>query len=233
VARQNVFSIRVDVSQLEGYADFLSTLTPEMLSARWVGAINKTLDSAYELGRHTMLSGINLTDHYLQSKMRVDRATTQRPEGAIVAMAGKGYNTSLSHYGRIQLTQRVNWTNAKIIAKGHKFGKWPGWTRRRGSSILGIAEDQKAAGVSVEVVKGRRKPMGPMFSIPGKVDTEGNPVIFQRTGAPSGNKKGKVKALQGPAVYQLFRVAIPKIESDTAEDLQRAVMYEVDRIFGA
>lgn len=232
MARQSYLSIKINVSELEGYADFLRSLTPEAMSARWVSAINDTVDSAYDLGRRTMLSGINLTEAYVQRKMRVEYATAKRPVGSIIASVGKGFNTSLSHYGAMQLTQDVNWSNARIQAAGHKFGKWPGWTRRRGHAALGIAADQKAAGTSVEVVKGRRKTMGPIFALPGKKDGDGNPVIFRRTGAASGNKKGKVQALHGPSVYQLFRVAIPKIKDDTADDLRDAVIYEATRVFG-
>jgi hypothetical protein len=232
VARQSIFSIRVNVSELEGYADFLRTLTPDALAVKWVNAINSTVDSAYELSRRTMLSGINLTEAYVQQKMRVEYATAQRPVGQIIAATGKGYNTGLSHYGRMQLTQAVNWSNARIQAAGHKFGKWPGWTRRTGHAALGIGVDQKASGQSVEVVKGRRKRMGPTFALPGKVDSEGNPVIFRRTGDASANKKGKIESLQGPSVYQLFRVAIPKVQDDAADDLRDAVIYEATRLFG-
>lgn len=226
MARRNAFDIKIDVEPLTELGDQLSGLTPEQVNRLIVTAINTTVDSAYDLGLRTMLQGINLSEDYVQRKMRVEHATEKKPEASIVAFGGRGNITSLSHYGAMQLTERVNWSNDRITSLGKKFGKWPGWTKRTGSAGLGIEADSKAAGRSVEVVKGKRKRIGPAFGIPGKVDNDGNPIVFRRQ---SGGEK--IEALTGPSVYQLFRVAATKIEDEVADELQDRVMDVAQRKF--
>lgn len=223
MARRSVFSLKVNVDPLTDLANNLADLTPQALGRLMVDAINETADSAYELGRKRMLSGINLTDDYIQRKMKVDHATEKKPTASITAFGGRGFLTGLSHYGALQETRGVNWTNAQILARQKKFGPWPGWTKRTGNAALGIAADSKAAGRSVEVVKGRRKTIGPAFAIPGKTDADGNQVVFRR------NAGGKVQALTGPSVYQLFRVAAGQIEGQVGDDLEQAVIDVAER----
>jgi histone H3/H4 len=226
MARRSSFSIKFDVAQVDRFADKLAGMTSEQIGTFVVDAINDTVDSAYALGRKTILSGINLTDDYVQRKMQVQHATPQKPKAEIVAFGGRGYLTSLSHYGAMQLTTDVNWSNDRIQAAGHKFGPWPGWTKRTGSAALGIPVNSKAAGRSVEVVKGGRKKIGPAFAIPGKTDADGNLLVFRR-------KKGsdKMETLTGPSVYQLFKVAAVRIEDQVAEDLQQAVIDAAESAF--
>lgn len=225
MARRTAFGIKIDVSELEGLADKLAGLTPEAVGALMVDAINETADGAYNLARKTMLGGINLTDSYIQRKMKVEHATTSKPEASIVAFGGKGFTTGLSHYGAMQSTKGVNWSNERIKAAGHIFGKWPGWTRRTGNEPLGIAVNSKASGKSVEVVRGSRKKMGPIFSIPGKKDNDGNLILFRNTGGK------KVQALTGPSVYQLFRVAAGTIEDEVYGDMRQRVIDAAERQF--
>lgn len=216
--------ISIDVSDLERFNADLAGLTPEQLAASTVGAINRVTDDSYDLLRKTILSGINLTDQYVQRKMDVEHATERNPKAEIVAYGGKGYLTSLSHYGQVQETTVVNWTNAMLESMGVDIGPWPKWTWRRGDSARDIPADEKQAGISVEVVRGQRKVIGakggrPAFILPGKRDSEGNPLIAKRI---PGTRR-KVDVLSGPSVYQLAAVAIPKIEDEVAEDLVEAV----------
>lgn len=226
MANRSSFSIHFDVEQVEGLADKLSRLPAEEIGRSIVDAINETVDSAYVLGRKTILSGVNLTDDYVQRKMQVQHATVQKPKAEIVAFGGRSYLTSLSHYGAMQLVKDVNWSNERIIAAGHKFGPWPGWTKRKGNEAVGIAVNKKADGRSVEVVKGSRKRIGPAFAIPGKTDNEGNPLVFRRK-----KGSGKLETLTGPSVYQLFKVAAVRIEDQVAEDLQHAVAEAAEEAF--
>lgn len=210
----NPFFIKIDPSQIKGLADKLAGLTPEQLGVLTVDALNETTDSVYELARQRMRASINLTDDYIKRKMVVAHASAQKMTASITASGAKPDITSLSHYGSMQLTQAVNWSNQRIQAAGHKFGKWPGWTERTGSAALGIAVNRKAAGKSVEVKPGARKSMTPMFSIPGKKDNEGNLLIFKR------NAANKLEVLAGPSVYQLFRAAVIVIEPEAENQLQ-------------
>jgi hypothetical protein len=225
MARLNVFRIDFDTRGLDGLAKKLDGLDPESIGRLMVDAINETADTAYDLGRRAILQGINLTDAYVQRKMEVRYATAKNPEASIVAFGGNKFTTALSHYGAMQLTAKDNWTNDRIRAAGHQFSAWPGWTRRTGNAALGIAVDRKAAGKTVEVIKGVRKKLGPIFSIPGKTDNDGDLLLFRRT------PEDKVQSLQGPSVYQLFRVAIPQIYDEVEEDLASSVLDAAEREF--
>ncbi len=223
MARPSAFSITFNVDPITRLADKLATMSAERINELVIDAINETADSAYELGRRRILSGINLTDEYVRRKMQVDHATSQKPKATITAFGGRGFITGLSHYGAMQETRAVNWSNARISAAGHEFGNWPGWTKRTGVPQIGIAVDRKAAGRSVEVVRGRRKTIGPAFAIPGKKDVDGNQVVFQRT------TSGTIKALSGPSVYQLFRVAASQIQPEVGDNLEQAVIDAAER----
>lgn len=218
------FSIKVDVGKIEALAKSLGEFTPEQLGALTVDAINTAAESAYELSRKTMLRTINLTDAYVQDKMQLESATAKSPTATITALGGKRADmTSLSHYGAMQESKAVNWSNARIQAMGKKFGKWSGWTRRTGFAALDIAADRKADGKSVEVTRGSRKRMGSQFSLAGKKDREGNLLIFRRDNA------GKIQALMGPSVYQLFRAAATDIEGQVADDLEATLIEMADK----
>ena len=204
----SAFSIAVDVSGIENMADKLSGLSAERVSELMVDAINTTTETAYELSRKAILSGINLTDDYVQTHMVVEKATAQNPKATIVALGGRGYTTSLSHYGAMQMTQGV------LHPK-----------RSRGDAARGIPIGRKAAGMSVEVTQGSRKPIQHGFTMPGKKDSAGNLLVFTR------DKFNRIKSRSGPAVYQLFRVAAERIEDQVYGDLENAVIDAAEKQF--
>lgn len=206
-------ALTVDVRQLQAFAKGLEDATTEGLGQAVVQSVNDVVDRSYDLARTRINAGINLTDDYVRRKMRVEHATPGRPVASIIAIGGAAGTTNLSHYAPQQVLRDVNWSNARIQAMGMTFGAWPGWTRRTGSQTLGIKPDQKAAGRSVEVGRGKRKAIGPAFAIPGKKDSEGNYLVFRRTAA------GKIESLVGPSVYQLFRYQIPLISEGIETDL--------------
>jgi hypothetical protein len=212
-----MIEIKVDSKPVQDAAKRLGSLTAEQIGELTVQVINDTANDAYDLARTRMLRSINLTDAYVQQRMKVDEATTQKPTATITAFGGKGFTTSLSHYGSMQETKPVNWSNSRIQAMGKKFGKWPGWTERTGSPGVGIAPNLKADGKSVEVTRGSRKRMGSNFSLAGKKDSSGNLLIFSR------NQAGAIRALMGPSVYQLFRVASADIENQVTDDFEKAL----------
>jgi hypothetical protein len=213
----NPFFIKIDPSQVKGLAGKLATLTPEQIGAATVVALNDATDNVYELARQRMTAGINLTDAYVKRKMRVTHASANKLTATITASGAKPDITSLSHYGAMQRIQDVNWSNRRIESLGHKFAKWPGWTRRTGSAKLDIPVDHKAAGRSVEVTRGRRKVMTPMFAIPDKKDKDGNLLIWRR------NAANKLEVLAGPSVYQLFRAAAVVIAPEAENRLQSSL----------
>ncbi len=218
MAGRSIFDIKFDIKPLSEFSESLSRLTPEEIGRAYVDAINETVESAYDLGRARMLRGINLTDDYVQRKMKVDHATEKRPSAKITAFGSGKFTTALSHYGARQEDTDVTWSNQRIASLGIPFGKWPGWTKRTGNSALGIEANRKAAGRSVEVVKGQRKTIKNAFGIRGKTDSNGTPIVFRR----KANSR-TIEALTGPSVYQLFRLAATSIEGQVADDLETSV----------
>lgn len=206
-----ITALTVDVSQIQALGDKIGLLTGEELGAANVKALNETLDSAYALSRTRMREGINLTDAYLRRKFTMERATAQVPKAVLTAT---GTQTLLSEYSPAQQVKPVNWSNARIRAAGHKFGKWPGWTERKGNSRLNIAVDDKSDGQTVGVTVGGRSAFMHAFSIAGKTDGSGNLIMFTRK---PGTKK--TRALLGPAAYQLFAYQLKGTLLGETEDL--------------
>jgi len=127
---------------------------------------------------------------------------------------------------RQQRAKPVNWTNERIAKeKGpNAFGKWCKWTPRDGDEKRGIDAGEKAASLSVEVLRGQRKNVAFTFTLPGKTDNDGNPLVFQRQ-----PKSARIDALLGPSVFQLFRVAAGKIEDGVYADLRAAVILTAEK----
>jgi hypothetical protein len=203
---RTAFSIKVDVTELNTLSDSLKTLTPEAVSVLMVDSINVVTDRTYDLARKTMLRGINLSDGYLQQKMQVVHATPAQPEASIVALGDRPHLTGLSHYGAMVETAAAR--------------------RAHGNPKTGIPPGQKSAGVSVEVIKGKREQFPHGFFLPGKADSEGNPLVFARK-----KGSGKIVSRRGPAVYMLFRVAADSIEEQVYGDLSQSVINEAQRLF--
>ena len=225
-------SIDFDVSKVENLAEKLAGMTPDAVGAMLVSAINETADTAYELSRKAILRGVNLTDSYVQSNMWLRPATSSNPKAEIVAFGDKAHLTGLSHYGAMQITKPVTWSNERIKGIGHDFSdKWPGWIRRHGDEDRGIAEGDKTGGVSVQVTSSREVlKTSRAILLPGIRDRELNPMVFKRV-AGSGRKKSTLKRLLGPSVYQLFRVATGLIEKQVYGDLERAVVDAAEQRF--
>jgi len=219
--------IEFALRDLEKFGLDLNKLSPEELGATMVVELNRVGKDAYELSRKTILRGVGLTDAYVSRKMDTVEATKQIPTFQIVAARKKGFETGLGHYGAMPLTKRVRWPDP---IEGMKIGPYPWgmYTPRK--------DDEKPAGASVEVVRGSRKNLLNAFSIPGKVDSEGSPILFVGRGGRSGSKventdrqgrkvgRQKIRRLLGPAVYQLFRTTIPLVRDEIEQDLEAAVV---------
>lgn len=233
---RRAFEIRIDASALDGFADRLGSLDAEKLSGALVDGINEVAESSYDLARRSITGGVNLTDAYVQRRMELKKATPSQPTAVIMAPFGKKNLTNLSHYGAdVGETKAVNWSNERIVAEvfrgKERFGPWPGWTRRTGAAHMDIPVGRKAYKMTAEVVRGSRKSIGKKFTLPGKRDTEGNPLVFERIGPGGKSGKGSLQSLLGPSVYQLFRVAAERIELEVEEDLRAAVVQAAERSF--
>lgn len=212
---------------LEKFGLDLNKLSPEELGATMVVELNRVGKDAYELSRKTILRGVGLSDAYVSAKMETREATKTQPSFEITAARRKGFETGLGHYGAMALSKRVRWPDP-IEGMGIGPYPWGQYTPRK--------SDERPAGASVEVVRGARKNVLNAFSIPGKVDSEGSPILFVGRGGRSGSKventdrqgrkvgRQKIRRLLGPAVYQLFRTTIPLVRDEIEQDLEAAVV---------
>lgn len=217
-------SLRVEVNTktVASLADRLDLVDGQALGRVGLEAVNEVADRTYERSLDRMLQGINLTDQYLRERMAVSPATNAAAPRATIAARIR--HTTLGRYGYKQLVQPVRYTNAAISNLIGKLGdnpRKPGsllpWKARTGDAYRGIPSDYKQAGISVEVVKGRRKEISYAFVIP----TAGGPLAVKRI---KGTRR-KVEALYGPSVYQLFNHALDDdfLES-IGDDLEATVV---------
>ena len=216
MAGRNLVQFKIDAREVAGLADRLASATDAAGLAREIaGTLNQQVQSAYKLSKDSILSGINLTEPFVDSRMEVRPASEKNFTA----------ETNLSHYGAQVGDRKVNWTNEWIDENIGKFGPWPGWTRRQGNPGLEIEADRKAYKVSAEVTRGSRKSVGHKFMIPGIVNkTDGTPVVFRNVGPGGKGGKGRIEPVHGPSVYQLFRHAMPLVEKQVADDLQSALL---------
>ncbi|MDP2262677.1 MAG: phage tail protein [Hydrogenophaga sp.] len=219
------FTVEVDVSKLDRLADRLGDLSGEALGEMSMRVVNEVVDETYDLALPRMLSRINLTEPYVRERMTVNKATSpDLPKASIVASGDRRLMTTLARYDGQQAVKPVNWSNDRIAGMGKKFAPWPGWTKRTGDDRRGIAANMKGAGATVEVVRGRRKPIEDAFFMPLR---NGNGMgIFRRTG--KGDRD--YKHTYGPSVYQLFAYTAKAIINDVADNLENRVATEAERL---
>lgn len=217
--------IEVDVSRLERLAHQLDGIDAAAFGEGALRIVNAVADDTYELARPRMIKTINLTDEYVRARMRVEHATSaNNVTASIIASGASADMTKLAAYDGRQTTQAVNWSNERIQQAGHKFGKWPGWTRRTGSRVRGIAVNQKALAATVEVTRGSVKPVTNGFFMPLR---NGNGLgLFTREGKGQKNYKHRY----GPSVYQLFRRTADLMLDEVGADLEERIAAEAEQI---
>lgn len=216
------FKVTIDASAVVRLAGKLDALSPENINEAAVEAVNRTADNVYDLAVPRMVAVVNLTDNYVRNRMEVKHAVT-RAQAQIVAAKDSAHETMLSRYGADQKVRRVNWTNDMIESMGHKFGKWPGWTQRIGDRSREIDEDEKAAGVSVEVLRGVAKTMPGAFLL----SLRGGSDVAVATHPKGGGKQYRVR--YGPAVYQLFRNTAVKMVDESTDMLEMTLVSTVNK----
>ena len=215
-------AIKLDVSAVEGLSQALASIDVESMGEVLSSALNEVTQETYALARKNITDGVTLQDEYIQRRMRVREATPQKLEAEIVASGA--FETNISHYGAMLTPAMVNWTNDWILKEKGKFSKWSGWTERTGDEARGIRPDEKQYTMKAQVRRGRTKSIGKKFTLPGKFDTSGNPLVFRREG-------GTIEGVLGPSVYQLFRVAAENIQERAADNLERAIVETAEREF--
>lgn len=203
MARSNSFAIDIDVRAVEALAGDIARINPLRLGQVGVRAVNEVAVRSEAKARQAIVAGVNISDVYAGDRMGVRLADdTARPEAVIYAPFR---HTQLGRYDPKQLTKAV---------------KHP--ERSKGDPSRGIRPGLKGGGVSVEVIRGVRKPIGNAFTMPLR---NGNGVgVFTR-------KPGDAKYTTrlGPSVYQLFRVQADLLEDEIGMDLAMTVIGEAER----
>ena len=211
-----MIDISFDTSELVEQADRIAMLDNTTLAEMRLDAVNVVSLTVREKSIDQTHAELNLSRDYIEA--RIARAEAKGAT-ARALVTSKVRGATLQRFGAQQEVAPVNWSNSRIEALGHKFGKWPGWTYRKGDASRGIAEDKKAAGVSVDVNRKGAKTITSAFTMPLK---NGNGTgTFRREG-------GKVKHLYGPSVYQVFRRYITTNEQAIADTLRDEFVGRLD-----
>lgn len=202
--------VRIDTSSLAALVDKLGQLNGEGLERVVLTSLNAVAPEAYNLGRHRMNAGINLTDGYLLSHMTIRPAERGHPKATITA---QGDITGLSHFNPVQLIQAA--------------------AKAKGSPARGIPGGAKSAGVNVTVSRGSPKPLksSKVFIAPNLKDSEGNPFVMRRLPGRTKSGKGRMERLLGPAVYQLFAHQLPTLAPEAEEALTNELLHNVEQEF--
>jgi len=221
---KTAFSFAVDTSAFANLATDLDALAPEVLLRVCADSANAAAEIARADAMTDILSAFNLARPYVAGKLVF---TPAKPDGvkptARVAAPIRG--TLLTHFDAQQASTPVTWSNDRILGMGKKFSKWPGWTERKGDAKRGIARDYKAAGMQVQVKRGRTSESGHWFTASLKRGgaAGGNVGVFYRA---AGAERAEIR--YGPSVYSLFRVNLDENTDRIADTLTLAISKNLD-----
>lgn len=211
-----MIDISFDTSELVEQADRIAMLDNTTLAEMRLDAVNVVSLTVREKSIDQTHAELNLSRDYIEA--RIARAEAKGAT-ARARITSEVRGATLQRFGAQQEVAPVNWSNSRIEALGHEFGKWPGWTYRKGDASRGIAEDKKAAGVSVDVNRKGAKTITSAFTMPLK--NSNGTGVFRREG-------GEVKHLYGPSVYQVFRRYITTNEQAIADTLRDEFVGRLD-----
>lgn len=236
-------SVKIDVLKVEGLASNLRRITPGRLGSAAMRGLNRAAEYTFEESRRRILSGVNLTDAYVKSRMDLEPANDpNRPSATIVAFRKGGRRpategVNLRQYAAVQLTAPVRFNNSDPRIAGNKWGRNPRaadkflkWKKRTGHPALGIPVGEKQAGVSVEVKQGSRKTLRNAFI---QRMRNGQALVMERIN-PNARGKGKIRALASLSVWQMFRkqmaVVVPLAEKRMRSEIADEVLAEINEV---
>ena len=211
-----MIDISFDTSELVEQVDRIAMLDNTTLAEMRLDAVNVVSLTVRKKSIDQTHAELNLSRDYIEA--RIARAEAKGTT-ARARITSEVRGATLQRFGAQQDVAPVNWSNSRIEALGHKFGKWPGWTYRKGDASRGIDEDDKAAGVSVDVNRKGAKTITSAFTMPLK--NSNGTGVFRREG-------GEVKHLYGPSVYQVFRRYITTNEQAIADTLRDEFVGRLD-----
>lgn len=235
------FAVVIETTQIEAIAERLAWVGSVTIGEASVRAVNAVATRGFDESVKRMTARVNLSEAYVRDRMTVEPANDARkPEATIVAFRAGGRRpgtrpVNLRQYAMVQLQQPVRFTNSDPrIANGRigmnprKQGSLLPWKKRTGDPQAGIPLGQKAAGVSVEVIKGDRKVISFAFQRRMK---NGEILVMARKADQRGvgKGKGKIESLHSLSVWQLFRSTAPEVIPFIADDLERSAIDELDK----
>lgn len=208
------FRVDIDSSELLKFSEALGQLGGS-LSKPTSEAVNLTAEAAFDEARKRMLQKVNLSESYVDSKVKIhQRATESKPEAVIQA------DGDLTVLGRFDAKPVV------VAAKSNP-------KKLKGNPFLGLAPGQKQQGAKVTVTRGQTSdafvPRG--FILPlkaGKVAGGNGPGVFAR------NREGKRVHRYGPSPYQMFAQELEggmtiEVNGWLVENLNRAVTEHIKK----
>lgn len=212
-------AIQFDTSALDGLTNMLDLLDGAALVTLSVAAVNTVAKQVHAAAIDRAVNSVNLSRAYVENALNLKLAEDgqRNPTARVVAPAR---NVTLSRFDAGQHSKPVTWSNDRILGMGKKFGKWPGWTQRKGDPMRGIDPDDKASGIDVTVKRGQPRDMKSAFLVPLK-NSGGRMGVFVHDGK-------KLKHLYGPAVYQLYRNYLGDHAQDIQSDLETELMAGLD-----
>lgn len=242
-------SVLIDVASVENAGERLLKVNADRLGRAATRVVNAVAQRGFDESRRLILSGVNLTDDYIKARMGVEPANdTSKPTAEIVAFRSGGRRpgtrpVNLRQFSVVQIQKPVRFTNDfPPIAAGEmgwnprKPGHRLPWKKRVGAPQLGIPVEQKQAGLSIEVVRGRRKTISYAFlasANAGKVAGGQGLLVFARSKSDT-KGKGKLHPMYSLSVWQMFRKQLKSvavfIEKELDRDLSDEINAEINKV---
>lgn len=240
-------AVVVDTSDLQAVADRIERIDARLLGAASLRGVNSTATYVRGESIRRILSGVNLTQGYVEDRLDVEPATSPfSPEAVIVAPRRGGKRrpgtrpVNLIQYAAVQKTTPVRFGNnlasgktwtmrdgrkaAQLLRNPRKPDAKLPFILRTGAPALSIPVGMKQDGVSVEVLKGGRKDLGNAFI---QRMPNGQTLVMENIGPGGKNNKGRIRALYSLTVWQMFRRQIPAVLPLVRERLLQDVGDEV------
>lgn len=253
-------AVVVDTLKLKEVTDRILLLDAEKIGGASLSAVNEVAQRTYDESRRRMIARVNLTDAYVRERMDVEAANDARkPEATIIAFRSGGRRKGLRPVNLRQyrplnevLPARQNPTGRKVFRmRDGRLATYPvtqnpraadkrlPFILRTGSPLLNIPLGQKPGKLTVEVLRGSRKVVGPKNGFAPFMQRmrNGQMLVMRRTDKNGGkNNKGSIEALYSLSVWQLFRrtsaEVVPLVQNDLEKTVGRAVVDSVSRALG-
>lgn len=211
-----MIKIAFDTTALLEQAEVIGRLDTATLAKLRTDAVNAVSLTVREKAIDVVLGDLNLQRDYVETRLEREASKGATAKARVVSEVR---GATLQRFGATQQTKPVNWSNSRIRSLGLEFGNWPGWTERKGDPSRGIAANDKASGVAVDVNRKGSKRIATAFTLP--LNNNNGTGTFRREG-------GKLKQLYGPSVYQVFRRYITTNEQEISDNLRDDFMVRLD-----